>query len=1024
MRAALVILGLLFASIASAAIHRVPNEFGTIQAGIDACAERDTVLVAPGTYTGVGNRDLSFHGMNLVLISEAGAEATVIDCASTGRGIEFVAGEGEGSVFEGFTVKKGVAGHGSAIRVEGSAPHLRDLIIRECWLPGESSSGGAVYIASTELLVERVQFLDNRGFSYSGEIFNAGALHCADAAVVLRDCAFWRNTLWVSDLNYYAFGAARGPAVAAYGSGTLRIESSVFIHNDAYSGNGDHEGLAIYSEVPTTLVGCLFYDHWHSWEQTAAVYATSSLAVSRCLFAHNSLPLYGTRVVDRTVYHDNLAAPAEEGVTFVDPVFCDASGDDFHVASGSWCLPGNNPYGVLIGVYGQGCYGDAAPANLVGSDDNWDGIQLDWDWTGSGNLGFSIFRDEALILAGTEPAQTSFLDTGCSLGAHAYSVRAEYAEGPGLATAGHGYRPGDRITLTQPVDGGVVEAGETIEIRWTTAEGPAQVRLEVSRNGVAGPWEVIYPSLPGSQLSQVWTATAPYSADCRLRATDAADGAPADTSGVFSILDPNPHVPADYPTIQAGINAADVGDTVIVAPGIYTPPANGYSLRASIVVAGVRHAPESVVIDCGGSARGFRAVNLASGCGIAGLTIRNALGEGGALYSLSSSIVVEDCRFESCTSSEHGPVVVESRWARFSRCVFIGNQAGQRGGAIYSKRCELYLTDCAFLNNRCGWGGGALFATNDAAVQVYGCSFVGNGSAWAWGDAIESRAPLRLVDTLIAFSTDGPAVRVTEAALVLGVTCCNIFGNAGGDWDGFLTDYLGQPGNISADPQLCGVPGSGNLYLQSDSPCLPANNDCGSLIGAFGQGCEETPVSLASFTATPAAGAVDLAWEADALADFRLTGTRAAAIWDVAWQAAGSGRFHARDESAQLAPGGKVSYRLEGRLPGEDWQLLRELAVTLPPAFATRLLEPHPNPFNPAVTLPFTLAAPGRVRLEVFDLAGRRIATLADGHFEAGEQALTWDGRDDNGQPQASGVYFARFAASGHSETKRLVLLR
>ncbi|MCB9513104.1 MAG: T9SS type A sorting domain-containing protein [Candidatus Latescibacteria bacterium] len=93
--------------------------------------------------------------------------------------------------------------------------------------------------------------------------------------------------------------------------------------------------------------------------------------------------------------------------------------------------------------------------------------------------------------------------------------------------------------------------------------------------------------------------------------------------------------------------------------------------------------------------------------------------------------------------------------------------------------------------------------------------------------------------------------------------------------------------------------------------------------------------------------------------------------------------------------------------------------MTVPPAFVTRLLEPHPNPFNPKVTVPFSLAAPGRVRVEIFDLAGRRVATLADRPFTAGAHDLTWDGAD-----QASGVYLLRFSSTGHTESKRLVLLR
>jgi parallel beta-helix repeat protein len=61
---------------------------------------------------------------------------------------------------------------------------------------------------------------------------------------------------------------------------------------------------------------------------------------------------------------------------------------------------------------------------------------------------------------------------------------------------------------------------------------------------------------------------------------------------------------------------------------------------------------------------------------------------------------------------------------------------------------------------------------------------------------------------------------------------------------GDCSDQTGIDGNISVDPQFCGISGSGNYYLQSDSPCAPGNHprgyDCG-LIGAFGLGCETVP---------------------------------------------------------------------------------------------------------------------------------------------------------------------------------------
>jgi len=91
----------------------------------------------------------------------------------------------------------------------------------------------------------------------------------------------------------------------------------------------------------------------------------------------------------------------------------------------------------------------------------------------------------------------------------------------------------------------------------------------------------------------------------------------------------------------------------------------------------------------------------------------------------------------------------------------------------------------------------------------------------------------------------------------------------------------------------------------------------------------------------------------------------------------------------------------------------------------TQELLAFPNPFNPRTELRFESMESQRIRLEVFDLAGRAIATLYDGRIERGPFRLAWDGRDRNGRRLSSGVYLARLMTSGGlTTTTRLVLLR
>ncbi len=89
------------------------------------------------------------------------------------------------------------------------------------------------------------------------------------------------------------------------------------------------------------------------------------------------------------------------------------------------------------------------------------------------------------------------------------------------------------------------------------------------------------------------------------------------------------------------------------------------------------------------------------------------------------------------------------------------------------------------------------------------------------------------------------------------------------------------------------------------------------------------------------------------------------------------------------------------------------------------LLQNAPNPFNPSTSIRFDVPAGGaRVRLQVFDVAGRRVRTLFDENAPAGRQTITWFGNDDSGHPVPGGVYFCRLTAPGFAETRKMVFLK
>ena len=137
-------------------------------------------------------------------------------------------------------------------------------------------------------------------------------------------------------------------------------------------------------------------------------------------------------------------------------------------------------------------------------------------------------------------------------------------------------------------------------------------------------------------------------------------------------------------------------------------------------------------------------------------------------------------------------------------------------------------------------------------------------------------------------------------------------------------------------------PGAGVFTLGTISPCLPANNSCGVLMGVYDQGCTIVGVE------------------------------------------------------PPLSPG---------------------------PA-ALELAPIQPNPFRSEARIAFTLPADGHVRLRVFDVTGRRLATLAEGMCAAGAHQVTWDGCDDAGRAVASGLHFVQLEAMGRTLVRRVAVVR
>ena len=116
------------------------------------------------------------------------------------------------------------------------------------------------------------------------------------------------------------------------------------------------------------------------------------------------------------------------------------------------------------------------------------------------------------------------------------------------------------------------------------------------------------------------------------------------------------------------------------------------------------------------------------------------------------------------------------------------------------------------------------------------------------------------------------------------------------------------------------------------------------------------------------------------------------------------------------------------QLPAQIIRLARsELSLDAPPPAApaaAAVALPVPNPSHGAVSLRFTLPLAGDVALDVFDVSGRRVRSLARGTLAAGEHTRAWNGRDASGRMTPAGLYLARLTSGGHTVTQRIVRMR
>ncbi len=159
-----------------AAVIQIPDDLPTIQSGIDAAKNGDTVLIADGIYKGDGNVNLDYKGKQIIVKSESGPKTTIINCSHqpNTRGFTFTNKETNDAVLEGFTIRNGIHINGGGIYIFNSSPTIKNCIIEWNRAVKESTvtgRGGGIYAKNSEVDIIGCTISNNQAeHTYGGGI--------------------------------------------------------------------------------------------------------------------------------------------------------------------------------------------------------------------------------------------------------------------------------------------------------------------------------------------------------------------------------------------------------------------------------------------------------------------------------------------------------------------------------------------------------------------------------------------------------------------------------------------------------------------------------------------------------------------------------------------------------------------------------------------------------------------------------------------------------------------------------------
>jgi hypothetical protein len=488
----------------------------------------------------------------------------------------------------------------------------------------------------------------------------------------------------------------------------------------------------------------------------------------------------------------------------------------------------------------------------------------------------------------------------------------------------------------------------------------------------------------------------------------------------------------DAPTIQAGIDSAAAGDTVLAAPGTY---AENLIMKDGVVLVSSEGSDSTSILPELNDIPVITCDSLGAGTVIEGFTFAGirSIGSGPVILSKDASVEIKGNRFADNYSGGNGGCIAQTGGAgSISGNVFEADTAADWGGAVY---CEYSasptIEDNTFIDcvATCG---GAIGCAYGASPWIGFNTIAGNEATWGGGIFCRyNTSPIIKANLIDGNTADagggGIKVEDTERVWVRENTIQFNYALRGGGLHITSVDFANFWLNVFWGNHAEDNGGGVRTGVSYSAKCL-SNTFYGNSAGVRGSsidGGSTVSLCIIANSAGPAAVAdgadIDCCdfWGNSSDYDASCSLGLDILYSDPLFCHPDTGDFHLDYDSPCVDYG--------------DCGLLGALGAGCgtagTPTGGDRVEQPVPDIRLPSPCYDITggtlsMPEPGNARIVLYDARGRKVRVLADRYYRTGDFDIAWDGTDSDGRPVRPGIYFYRLEAGGRYFVRKLVFLR